>query len=232
MENPIHAIADPDIVIERLDMDVAGLLLDSLDDDKVNQLDHGSLPGLLGEQPQVSGPRIIDGLLLDLHLLLVHVVEKIIDHLLAAIVDLGDRLANRRLGREHRPDLTGCHYPDVVQLENIEGIRDRQCQHVGHPGYGYNAIIGGQVLRQKIDDALLRPHLEDIHCGESRLLAQDLQQVGLAQMVTLEQDLCQRTGFALRGFHMPGKLILADHIPAGENIPKPLVKFAPGHLAP
>ena len=48
MENPIHAIANPDIVIQRLDMDITGLLLDSLDDDQIDQLDHRGLSGLLG----------------------------------------------------------------------------------------------------------------------------------------------------------------------------------------
>ena len=58
----------------------------------------------------------------DLDLLIVHILKEVIDHLLAAVINLRDRLANRGLGRQNRPDLTSRDDPDIIKLENIERI--------------------------------------------------------------------------------------------------------------
>ncbi len=89
MQDPVDAIADPQVVLGRFDVDVGGPLLNRLQDDQVHELDDGSFLDDSAERCQV--------------LLL---VERVVDHDLGDVVDLLVELAalTEQVGQLRRGD--------------------------------------------------------------------------------------------------------------------------------
>ena len=142
VENAVDAVADAQLLLVRLDVDVAGALLDRRHQDDVHQLDDRRFLALLGER---LGADLLE-LLEDLDVVGVverrHLLERLAGRFERArpparrrcrrgdrlAVVLLDRLDDRGFRRHDRLDVVARHELDVVHGEHVGrvGHRDRQ----------------------------------------------------------------------------------------------------------
>ena len=120
-QRAVDAVAHPDLVLERLDVDVAGAALDRLDQEPVDQLDHRRVLDLR------LGGGLFFPLLDDLEVLArgLHVLEEVLELLLvvARLVVLLDQGAQRVFAGDDRKQIEPGDELEV--FEQAEVARDR-----------------------------------------------------------------------------------------------------------
>ena len=137
VEHAVHAVAVAEVRLVRLDVDVGGALLDRVQQDEVDQLDHGRVGGALLQVAEVGDAALVmlDGdvaLVEPLHhlfvggaLLRVVLLQRLLDGLLAGDDDL-DVVAGEEL--------------DVVDGVDVGGVAHRQDQR-GAGAVDRNALV-------------------------------------------------------------------------------------------
>jgi hypothetical protein len=182
-----HAVADPDVVLEALEMDVRRTLLHRVGEDGVEQLDDRRVLHLRRE---LRGRLVLFLLLEDLH-----VVADVVDdrH------EVGDlridrtlvQLLDDALEREFSPD----DGEDVVARDELEVVQDAEVGRIGH-GHGEGAtvaleredeILDRDVGRDQLRDAGVDLELGEVHRRHLVLPGEHLRELGFLDETELDE---------------------------------------------
>ena len=154
-QNPVHPVAQAHHLLERLDVNVAGALLDRLHDDEVGQLDHGRLLG--------RGGKLVEAHILDHFLdrlqpvgvvrrLFLGVLDDVLHGAGLAAVDQMQLVRDRALGGDHGDDVHLGQAPDFIEGEDIERIGHGQEETVLQAGHGADLVIARDIAREQVRD--------------------------------------------------------------------------------
>src|SRR2546422_903398 len=160
VEDPVDAVADPQRVLERLDVDVGGLGGDRVLDEEVHEPYHRRLEGHVAQ--------MVDVLVAVGGALLVHALDDALERRgVGAVVIAVDRLENPRGRADDELDGQPGGLPEVVGHDRVERIGR---------GDGEHAALDGDRADPVLAQILGRDVLEHRHRGR-QLLAPDVRQV-------------------------------------------------------
>ena len=119
VERAVHAVADLELGLERLEMNVAGAVLDRLEQDQVHEADDRGLVGQARHHRRVVGDRHLADFLGDL-LVRAQLLEDVGDALVLLGVELLDGLLDLRRVGHHQLDVL---LDDEAQLVDAAGVQ-------------------------------------------------------------------------------------------------------------
>jgi hypothetical protein len=179
VQRPVDTIADPQLPLGRLDVDVAGPLLDRIVNNVIHEPDDGALPGDVGGRGDV-GDRLLD----QLDGVLRRVVDDVVD-------DEHPRVGH--VGLHHPADVFGAcdrnlHFatgeiPQLVEQEDIGRLGHGDRQHIPHAEERQNRMFFDEFARNQlehlgVEHAAVEPHVwnTEFHCQafEDLVLAAEL----------------------------------------------------------
>ena len=162
VEHAVHAIANLELVLERLQVDVGRAVADGLVEDVVEQLAHGRrVRHLLGvlEVGHAGGPDALSRLLAARDAVLLDLLQDRGHHLLLAAVRLVDGRGNlARVGND-AVDVAVRREADIVERGFVHGIRHRNREHLAVERDGDELERPRDGLVDLLDRVLLRLEL-------------------------------------------------------------------------
>ena len=199
-QHPVGPHPNLELVFERFEVDVAGLILDRQQQHHVQQLaDRGGVGHFLGTR-QVVAPPLLVVILVDLE-----PGDHILDALLpVGVVPLNRRLHVRRAG--HRPaHVVPQEVPEIVECRNVLRIGHRHRQHIVLERDRHDLVDAGHGLGNQLQHLRGNGRLFQVDDLHSPLLGQRLAQLRLGRQPHPDHDLPQQLA---RRF-----LLLLEHIP-------------------
>ena len=153
VEDAVDAVPDPELPLVGLDVDVAGALLDRRKQQHVHELDdRGFLPlARPGRDVERRGPVRVGP---------------------PGRVVLRKRRQDRRLGRHHRLHVVAGHELDVVEREDVGGIRHRDGQRRAGTRQRNHLVLLRGVGRQQLQDGRVELELRERNRGHAVLAAE------------------------------------------------------------
>ncbi len=193
LQGAVHTVANPDDLLERLHVDVAGAALEAIEKDEAGQfLDR--LVFCAGFQPR----NVLDIVVLLLEFFEVFVAlalladQRRIEVLrLAAAVVTVDGVIQFAGDRDHGLDLVACQHAQFIERHDVQRIRHGQGQHVTRHRDGQHLILPREGLghfRQHLfrNRVMRHPDMRD-----AQLLAQRNNQVFFAYIAFLDEEFLQ-----------------------------------------
>ena len=201
VQHAVDAVADAQLRLLRLDVDVRRALAIGLGDDPVHELDDG---GLLALGPHVD--------LRDGALLVVHRVAAVLDHLLdrvrAHAVELLDRLVDLLRGREDRLHRTVRREAQAVPRHRRERVAHGHRELAAVEPERHRVVLVDGARRQFLKHVRTRLHLLKVNVGEAKEVADFLEELRLLHAAELDRR--------LRKSHVGVRLALRGN--AGESL--------------
>jgi hypothetical protein len=197
VEDAVDAVADAQFLLVRLDVDVAGALLDRRHQHHVHQLDDRRLLALPGERLGADLLEVLE----HLHVGGVaerHLFERPGRHverarpargrgLRCARVVLLQRLVDGRLRRHDRLDVVARHELDVVHGEHVRRVGHRDRQRRARAAERDDLVLLGGLGRDEPDDGRVDLELGEVDGGHAVLLAQQRRDVVVLDEPELDQ---------------------------------------------
>ena len=149
VEHAVDAVAHAELLLERLDVDIARPLVHRVRDERVDELDDRRV---LAHAPRRA--RIVVHLLDDLEVLL-HVLHDFGERV-GGFVEAVDGALDRRLGRDDGTHLEPRDELDVVDREDVVGIRHRHGEDAPLALDGHDLELRGDLGRNELDRMLVR----------------------------------------------------------------------------
>ena len=207
-EHAVHAVAYAELLLERLDMDIAGALLDGLGDHGVDQADDRRLAGHVAQVLEIGGGLFVIALARgDLALGLAVM-------LLQGVQDLrfgSQRGANFQSGER-------AHRRDGLEIQRI-GHRQRQ-RGIGQ-GQGKDAALAQKALRETLDFGGRGRRLVHRHDGNAELVGKRRQHVALGDQAHIDQDLAELLAALLLQFEGALQIFRLDLVALDQNLAEP-----------
>jgi len=164
-------------------VDVRGPLLDGVGQDQVDQLDDRRV---LGRLPQLGD---IDGVLALLErfdVLVIEVLHDVLDHA-GRVVVLVDGILDGGFGRHHRLHLEAGHELDVVDGEDVTGIRHGDGEDVARAVDGNDLVLLGDFRRDQLDDVGVDLEVGQVDGRDTVLSAEERGDVVFADETQLDE---------------------------------------------
>ena len=204
LKHAVDAIADAQVVLVRLDMNIAGPLVQRLQEYLVDQLYDRCLLGHLqqvfavlgglGNHPEAVGAHhLVDGVAADAEV---------------GLYELGDLVGRR----EYRFDLQPCHQPQLVEGVQVERVGGGHRQRVVVAPDGNDLLAEDQFGRQGLQRLGVELHRRQVDRRDRQLLPDDLQQLFLADAAHFQQRPVEAQALGLAEVLGPGK-VLGAHKP-------------------
>jgi hypothetical protein len=194
VELAVDAVAHLDLFLARLDVDIAGALLDRVEQQRVDPADDRRLVGDLEDVDQLLAGAG--------HLVLVLTLgAEIAALVLLAAVDLVDDLEDLLRRHQHRLDLRAQLRAQIVQRADLQRIGDRDRDDVVLLADRQQAVLLGESdrhVRDQLQVDLVRLQLGAI--ADAQLLAQRLLDLLLGHRAHPHQDFAEPA--ALDGLHL------------------------------
>ena len=215
VEHAVDAVADAEGLLVGLDVDVRRVLLDRVGQDQVHELDDGRV--LAGLRELVDVDVVVLGDQRDVRVVEVghHVFEG-----RGLVVVAVDRAADRLFGGDDRLDVVAGQELDVVEREDVRGVRGRDDQRRAGAIDGHDAVLGRDVLGNQLDHGGLDFELVEIdrrnavvarHEIRELVLVQEAQRRDLrAEAAALRADVVAGLGELFRGQQIFADQQLAD----------------------
>ena len=183
VQDAVDAVADPEGLLVRLDVDVRGPLLDGVGEDQVHQLDDR---GILGRLPQLGDVDVVVPLPEGLDVLVVEVLHDVLDHA-GRVVVLVDGVLDGGLRRHHRLHLEAGHELDVVDGEDVAGVRHGDGQDVAGAIDGDDLVLLGDLRGDELDDDGVDLEVGQVDGGDAVLPAEERGDVVFADEPQLDE---------------------------------------------
>src|ERR1700722_16348027 len=156
-ERAVNAITETDHLFKRLDVNIAGAVLDGLDENEVGQFDDGGFFAGGGELVEVD---LLHRFFGDFEIVGIGIIVRpflaFVDDVFHAAafggVDGLELVENGALGGDERKDFKFGDALDVVDGENVERVGHGQEQFIVQAGDGNDLVIVGDVARQNFRD--------------------------------------------------------------------------------
>ena len=142
IQHAVRVDTDAELVLERFEVDIAGVVLDGHQQHHVQQLAHRRAIGQRFDAGQINGTARADcccdglfqfGVFLQL-------TQDVLDAVcLARVVDI-QSTHHFALGGHHEPDVVSKEVPQLVLNRQVLRITSRQCQYVAVAQYGNHPI--------------------------------------------------------------------------------------------
>ena len=151
-QHAVDAVAQPQRLLERLDVDVAGAVFDGLDQDEVGQLDDR---GFLAGGGQLVEVDLLDGFPGDLHAvgvglrlaLLLGVLDDVLHAAALGGIDVVELVEDGLFRGDQRGDFQPGDAPHVVDGQHVERVGHRQEQLVLQPRDRDDLVVVGHFAR-------------------------------------------------------------------------------------
>jgi hypothetical protein len=186
VHHAVDAVANPHGLLVALDVDVAGLLLDGLQQDPVAEahdgrvfagaleLEHVALLFFGVDDVDVLGPEVaeervdVEGLLREQPL---------------------DRLEQRGLARDDGLDVVASERADVVDRVEVRRVRHRDDERVARARNRQDAIALAHLLRDELHDLDLELHRVQVHRRDAVLLREKVRDLAVRDVPELGQGI-------------------------------------------
>src|ERR1700730_7436753 len=175
VEHAVDAVADAEVLLVRLDVDVARALLDRVEQDQVHELDHWRILRALLDIEDVL---LVLGVV-DLDLVLVDPLHHLVVRGTALGVVLLQALLDRLLGGDHHLDVVAGEELDVVDGVDVGGVAHRQDQRGAGAVDRDALVLLGHVLRNELDHLEVDVELFEIDRGDAVLLGEEARELAL-----------------------------------------------------
>ena len=183
-QRAVDPVAHPDLVLERLDVDVAGAPLDRLDQQSVDQLHHRRVLEL----------RLGDGLFFllfdDLEVLAgrLHVLEEALELLLVVgLVVLLDQSAEGELTGDDRKEVEPGDELEVFEQAHVAGVGHGDRERAALALEREHDALGGHVGGHQLEDLGVDVEARQVHRGHAVLSREDLGDLELGDEAQLDQ---------------------------------------------
>ena len=214
-EHAIHAEADAEFLLERLDVNVAGALLDGLGDHGVHQADDGRLARHVAQVFEVGAG-----------LLVVALAGKVRCSRLAVVAV--DGVEDFLLGGERGADLQageGAHGGDGLEIQRI-GHRERE--DVVRQGDGNGAALAQEAVREAFDFGSGGRRAIHRHQRDAELIGERGQHVALGDEAHVDQDLAELVAALLLQFERALEILGLDLAALDQDLAQAQVARAEG----
>jgi hypothetical protein len=184
LQHAVDAVADADVLLVALEVDVRRSFLHRVGEDAVDQLHHRRLVHRRGE-----GDR--GHLLLGVrhHLDVVHLdlLEQIGDALVGLLVLAVDRLLEGEVPRDDGLDVQPGDELEVVDHPQVGGVGHRHRERAPHAAQRQHLVLRRDLGGDQLQDAGVQLHPLQVHGGHAVLAGQGAHQVLLGQEAELHQ---------------------------------------------
>ena len=221
VQNPVDAVAHLELVLERLEMDVRGLVLDRLEQHEVDQPHHLVVVGGLGQLLEVD--RLAPALEGRQGVGLAQLGHEPGHRAVLARVPLGEHLVDLILRGHHRVDLEAHQQaevvdrPEVVRALHGDGDGPRLLVVVERDDLvGVGALRGQGLDRRRGDSVDI-----DLHHPHARLAGQGSQDVVLLDVLQPNQQPPDRLAAGLLELERLVDLVAGHLAELGEHPPQP-----------
>jgi hypothetical protein len=228
-QHAVDAVADADVLLVALEVDVRRPAVHRVGEDAVDQLDHRRL---LHRRRQRADRKLLLAVLDDLHVLGLDLLEQVVDLFVrAALVLLLDDLAQREVARDHRLDVQAGDELEVVQHPQVRGVGHRHRERAPHPAQRQHLVADGDLAGNELEDLGVQPHPLQVHRGNAVLAGERAHQVLLAQEAELDEAEAHANAVGARVVQRLGKLLAADEALVDQLFANPVCGSGNGHLA-
>ncbi len=189
VEHAVDPVADLHLLLARLDVDVAGPLLDRVEHQRVDPADDRRLVGDLQDVDQLLAPPFV---------LLVPLLAEIAALVVLAAVDVVDDLEDALRRHQHRLHLGPELHAQIVERAHVERIGHRHHHHLALALDRQQAVLLGEAdrdPRRQIGVDVVDLQLGAV--GDPQLLPQRLQHLLLGDGARLDEDLAETSPFCL-----------------------------------
>ncbi len=184
VEHPVNAVADLELVLKRLEVDVAGPILDGLQEHKVQEFSHRCRIGHLFQAFEVNGLALSELVLVQVFPVLAELLKDLLDVFLGAIVSL-QCPADRLFVADRSTHLAVEQEPEVIQRFQMRWVRQGYGQHAIIVADWYDPVGVRNGRRQAVDDGsrdIRAVQVNDLHAalsgqGERQVLRLDVAQL-------------------------------------------------------
>ncbi len=218
-QGAVDPVAHPDLMLERLDVDVGRAPLDRVGQDAVDQLDHRRVVDL----------RLGGGLLLVLldHLDiavadLLHVLQQRLQLLVGGLVVLFDEGAEGVLAGDDREEVEAGDELEVVEDPGIGRIRHRHRERAALPLQRQHDVLQREVRRNQPDDLDVDFEARQVHRRHAILPREDLGDLEFLDQSQLHQDVAQTVAGRFLLGQGRRELVTGDQPLANQNVTQPV----------
>ena len=207
VQPPVDTKADPHAAFGRLDVDIAGALLDGVVDNVVDQADHGRLPGDLLDVADV-----LDGLFDQRDVGGVRVFDDVVDHEDLGIGQRGDHPPNVFVTGGDDLDLHLRAAADFVDQEQVGGFGDGDREQTANDKQRQHQILLDVVAREHVDDLGVEQAGVELGVRDDVFGGQALDDLILVAILQIDDDFTQEpaAGVVLLFLQRVEQLLLGD----------------------
>ena len=182
VQHTVDAEPDAQLLLARLDVDVARAVVDGLSDQEVDEAHDRSVVVLILER---LGHRRLGrlGRLLDR--------RRELAQLLIRAQEPLEHLRERVLGDDHRLDEQVGDAGDVIERDDVGGVQDANRQPLASPIDGDQLESAAQIARHQSDDARVERHARQIYVPMPRVQRDRLSDLGLGHHLRTDQKLLE-----------------------------------------
>jgi hypothetical protein len=208
---------DPEALLVGLDVDVRRLLLDRRQQDRVAQLDHRGLAGLVLEVDDVD--RLVRGAR-EIDVVDVDVAHHLVD-VGAPVVVARQRGLERALRRDDRLDVVLGEELELVDRVDVRRVGHRDDQRRARPPHRDHLVLLAGLARHQLEHRLLDLDLAEVDRRQAVLPGDELRQILVLDVAEPRQrraePLARPLGFFLRLL----QLLEREHLLAHQQLSDP-----------
>ena len=219
-QRAVDAVAHPDLVLERLDVNVGGAALHRVGEDSVDQLHDRRVVDLR------LGRGFILLLLHDLDVALpqlLHVLEEGLQLLVGRFVVLFDDAAEGVLAGDDREEIEPGDELEIVQDSGVRGVGHRHRQRPALALEREHHVLEREVRRHQLENLGVDFEARQIHRRHPVLAGQDLGHLQFLDQSQLDQDEAQAVAGRFLFREGRRELVTGDQALANQNVAQPVV---------
>ena len=222
VEHAVDAVADAELLLVGLDVDVRRVALDGVGEDQVHELDDRGVLGFARQLADVDVVFVLDQLeIFDVE------VRHHVGEGRRLVVVLVDRGLDRDFRRDDDLDVVAGEELDVVDREDVRGVGGGEDQRGAGAVDRNHGVLERHLLRDQLDDVAVDLELGEFDRRQAVLLRDEVGELGLLEVAELGDLMAQASAVGARLVARALQLLRRQHVLTDEQLADPLVHRVP-----